>query len=973
MMSRNFGFVALAAALVTLLAMSYFAYQDWRQYQVAFTQTIQARRVMALNEALVDGMRDAETGQRGFLLTGRSEYLEPYNNAVEKASGEIGELTSVPSESPEQRNRFLQLQSLVANKLAELRTTIDLRRSQDLASALSVVQTDQGKRTMDQIRRVGQEIEEAENARRNGAWSDLQREARQVRTLTLIGAVLLVAFVGSGGLALRRSADRMEQMVAQLTDAKKSAETNHDLLRATLYSIGDGVITTDCQGAVQIMNGVAERLTGYGESDVRGRNIETAFHIVNERSRASVENPVRRVLREGHVVGLANHTVLISKSGIDIPIDDSGAPIREATGAVNGVVLVFRDVSERKQAEENARRLAAIVDHSDDAIIGKTLDGVITSWNRAAERLFGYAAAEMIGSSISRLIPADRPDDMKRILGRIASGESIEHYETERITKDGRRITVSLLVSPIRDEDGQVTGASKIARDITHEKQLEQKLRQAQTMEAIGQLAGGIAHDFNNLLTAINGYSALALMVPNVEEPIRHYMSQVEAAGKRATALTQQLLAFSRKQVLDPRVLSVSSIIAGMEPLLRRVIHESIEFRTVLDPSASLIEADRHQVEQVLMNLVINARDAMPSGGKVTIEVANAVLDEAYAKQRVDVSPGNYVMLVVSDTGTGMDPATQARVFEPFFTTKPIGQGTGLGLSTVYGIVKQSGGHVAVYSEVGVGSTFKIYFPASTERLDEEASKPEIKSFRGAETILIVEDDASLREYVATALKGLGYKVYEAADGEEAVAIVQKQRDRIDLLITDVVMPKMSGRDLAEVLAPLAGRMRVLYVSGYTENAIVQHGVLYPGLNFLAKPFGPEQLGAKIREVLETPVRRRSILIVDDEPAVRDLLGTRLMEADYEVSAAADGAEAVSIARRKPVDLLITDLVMPEQEGLATIKYFRENLPHVPIIAISGVFGGKLLRAAKQLGAREALQKPIDPANMLQAVRAILG
>ncbi len=972
-MSRRLGFGALVTALVTLLALSYFNYRDWKQYRTSFTQTTEARRVLTLNETVVDRMRDAETGQRGFLLTGRPEYLEPYNTAVERVSDEIGELISSATGSREQHARFLQLQALVGVKLSELRNTIELRRSQGLSAALSVVQTDQGKQTMDRIRLLSQEIEEGENARWRAAWNDLQSEAAQVRILTLVGSVLLVVLVSSGAVALRRSADQMQQLVAQLKEAKTSAERSRDLLQATLYSIGDGVITTDREGAVQIMNGVAERLTGYSEAEARGRGIETAFHVVNEESRASVENPVRRVLREGQVVGLANHTALISKAGAHTPIDDSGAPIKEATGGVSGVVLVFRDVSERKRAEENAQRLASIVEHSDDAIISKTLDGIVTTWNRAAERLFGYTALEMIGSSISRLIPQDRADDMTNILHRIGNGESIEHYETERITKDGRRITVSLMISPIRDEDGRVIGASKIARDITREKQLEQRLRQAQTMEVIGQLAGGIAHDFNNLLTAINGYSSLGLMLPDVQDPLRHYLRQVEAAGKRATALTQQLLAFSRKQVLIPRVLSVNSIIAAMEPLLRRVIHESIEFRTVLDPAASPIEADPHQVEQVLMNLVVNARDAMPSGGKITIEVSNTVLDEAYARQRVDVNPGRYVMLVVSDTGTGMDPATQARAFEPFFTTKPVGKGTGLGLSTVYGIVKQSGGHVAIYSEIGVGTTFKVYFPATTEPLTEEASIPEVKSLRGTETILIVEDDASLREYAATVLKDLGYQVYEAADGEEAVAIGKAQQGRIDLLITDVVMPKMGGRDLAEVLAPLAAHMRVLYVSGYTENAIVQHGVLQPGLDFLAKPFGPEQLAAKVREVLATPVRPRSILLVDDDAAVRDLLGIGLRQAGYDVSLASDGTEALSICRRKPIDLLITDLVMPEREGFEIIRYFREKLPHVPIIVISGAFSGKLLRAAQQLGAREALQKPVDLAKMVQTVRGIIG
>ena len=847
---QRYGLAALVTALATLLVISGFFYRDWKRYQLAFEQINQARRILTLNQVLIDRLRDAETGQRGFLLTDRPEYLEPYNAAVERLPAELNELHTITAETPEQRRRFLQLQSLATDKLAELRRTIELRRTEGLDAALAIVQTDQGKRTMDRIREVSQEIEAAENERWLAAWNDLQTGAQRSRIVTLLGAILLAGLVGGACIALTSAAGQLERLVLQADEAKRTAEQNRDLLRATLYSIGDGVITTDRHGAVQMMNAVAERLTGFAEAEARGQLVESVFHIVNETSRRTVENPIRRVLRDGNIVGLANHTVLISKTGSHIPIDDSGAPITRSDGSASGVVLVFRDVSERKQALDTARRLAAIVETSDDAIIGKTLEGIITTWNRGAERLFGYSAEEMIGSPIARLIPPDRAHEMRQILTRIGSGENVDHFETVRITKDGRLLSVSLTVSPIRDEEGHIVGASKIARDITHERQLEMTLRQTQKMEAVGRLAGGVAHDFNNLLTVILGYAATINSKLDSESPLQPAVAEILRAADQAASLTGQLLAFGRKQVTQARVFDLSGLVRDMKNMLQRLIGEDIDLSVIADADPCLVKADSSHLTQVLMNLAINARDAMPGGGKLTIETHN-LLREQEDLGRHGVRPaGRYTMLAVTDTGAGIDAETQSHMFEPFFTTKDSGKGTGLGLATVYGIVQQHTGWIDVYSEPGHGATFKVYFPSAEETLAEPPSTAVTSQPSRKGTILLVEDQAPIRMLAEDILSEAGHKVLTASGGKTALQRVEKYPGAIDLLVTDVVMPEMSGPDLAAQLARSRPGLIVLYISGYTDHALLHRGVIEQGTAFLQKPFLPDVLLSRVNELL---------------------------------------------------------------------------------------------------------------------------
>jgi PAS domain S-box-containing protein len=633
---------------------------------------------------------------------------------------------------------------------------------------------------------------------------------------------------------------------------------------------------------------------------------------------------------------------------------------------------------ERWRAEQAAYRLAAIVQSSGDAIIGKALDGTITDWNPGAERLFGFTAAEAVGQHISLLVPPDRGEALKANMDRLRQGERVAPFEAVQLRKDRSAVHVLLTISPILDAAGRVIGSSAISHDLSRRKRaeealllrdraiqalaagivitdasrpdnpiiyaspgferltgytagevlgkdclflqskgtaseavatvraalrdgracdadlisyrkdgtpfwgqllispvrneagrlthfvgvlsdvtvrhrLEEQFRQAQKMEAVGRLAGGVAHDFNNLLTVINGYGEIVLGSLPEGHPARELVRQIKEAGERAASLTRQLLAFSRKSVLEPKVLDLNAGVREMEKLLRCVIGEDIQLATVLEPDLGRVRADPGQLEQAVINLCVNARDAMPHGGKLTLETRDVELDAAYAQANPDVRPGPYVLLAVSDTGHGMDAATIARIFEPFFTTKGQGKGTGLGLAMVYGFVKQSGGHIAVYSEPGQGATFKIYLPQVEAAVTARKSHHGPMTLpRGTETVLLVEDEEGVRALIRHVLKSSGYTVLQAGHGQEALRVAERHAAPIHLLLTDVVMPGgMGGRQVAEAVRARHPEARVLFVSGYTEDAVVRHGVLEENTNFLQKPFMPAALVLKVREILD--------------------------------------------------------------------------------------------------------------------------
>jgi PAS domain S-box-containing protein len=537
-----------------------------------------------------------------------------------------------------------------------------------------------------------------------------------------------------------------------------------------------------------------------------------------------------------------------------VPIVGSGE-IRDFSEALASTTETLR-LSRRALVEHQAelKRLAQIVESSDEAIGSLSLDGRLLSWNRGAQRLYGYSAAEMVGQTIDVLLPEDRKTEYDIFRQTIVTGKSLEDYETLRITKAGERKPVSLTFSPLRDESGQIVGMSAIARDLTQIKRaqhLEEQLRQAQKLESLGRLTGGVAHDFNNLLMVISSYTEMLDSKLGPDHPLRRNTQQVLTAATRAASLTQQMLAFSRKQVLSPQVLNLNTAVNDTATMLKRMIGEDIELKFLPSKLLWSVMADPGQMTQVLMNLGVNARDAMPKGGKLTIETHNVVVDAQTASRHPDFSPGSYVMIAVSDTGSGMTKDVQERIFEPFFTTKEKGKGTGLGLSTVYGIVKQSGGYIWVYSEVGKGSCFKLYFPKTEKSVTTVVPLQFPGSANRGETILLVEDEDSLRESVREYLRLCGYEVLEGANGQEALEVAERHLGAIHLLLTDVIMPKMNGPELARELSSREG-MAVLFMSGYTDDAIVDHGVLEAGAAFLQKPFSLTTLGAKVRNLLDS-------------------------------------------------------------------------------------------------------------------------
>jgi two-component system cell cycle sensor histidine kinase/response regulator CckA len=544
------------------------------------------------------------------------------------------------------------------------------------------------------------------------------------------------------------------------------------------------------------------------------------------------------------------------RNGSEFPVEISLSPVSTERGAF--VLSAIRDISDRKRIAEELRRaneelhrktaeqlgeyrtrLASIIDSSEDAILSKDLNGIITSWNRGAEHIYGYAPEEAIGKHISVLTPSDRTEEIPEILGKIGHGETVDHHESVRVTKDGRQLNVSISVSPLRDTTDKIVGASVIARDVTAQKRSEGQLRQAQKMEAIGRLAGGVAHDFNNILGIINACTEfLRDRIDPAAEPSL-YVENIKKASDRGRSLTKQLLAFSRTSAIQPRVLDLNERLRDLSKLLRPLLGDDVEILIVPKSPSAVVEADPGQLDQIVVNLAVNARDAMPRGGKFILETGSVKFDEEFADQHQDMAAGKYILLSVSDTGTGMDETTISRIFEPFFTTKETGKGTGLGLATVYGIVKQSAGHILVYSEPGHGTTFKIYLPSAEHKIGLGAGTEveTVRPKRRAATILLVEDDEIMRSLTRQLLQEHGYTVVEADDGKSALEWAESHPIPLDLLLTDVVMRRMSGPELVERLHASRPDLKVVYMSGYTGELIAEREMLKRGITLLEKPF----------------------------------------------------------------------------------------------------------------------------------------
>ena len=611
--------------------------------------------------------------------------------------------------------------------------------------------------------------------------------------------------------------------------------------------------------------------------------------------------------------------------------------------------------------------------------ISMAREGRIVYANPMYVRMFGFrSVADLYGHSPTEMFAPQCRDEVIERANRRAQGLPVpKEYEAIGLRADGSEfpMLVSVLVMQFAEGPALVAFITDLTGPKRAEEErlrLEQQFRQAQKLESIGRLAGGVAHDFNNLLTVINGYSQLVLGKLNAGDPLRESIEEIHKAGERAAELTHQLLAFSRKQVLKPRVLDLNRVVSETQAMLARLVGEDVELRLELHAEAPAICADRHQLEQVVMNLAVNSRDAMPRGGKLSIETAIVEWGESQVRSHPGTRAGCYVMLAVSDTGVGMNEETRRQIFEPFFTTKEVGKGTGLGLAMVQGIVAQSGGHIEVHSEPGHGTTFRIYLPKVENTPADSGKRENVPAMGGKATVLVVEDLAEVRKYTAAALQAYGYRVIQAEDADQALTFCERASERIDLVLTDLVMPHMSGRELAERLANRWPGIKVLLMSGYTDNTMAPPEGRERGADFIQKPFSPDQLAIRVREVLMEPDGAARILVADDETGVRAFLRAALEDGGYQVTEAADGKEALRQARAGQVDLVITDLVMPGQEGIETIQALRRDVPGVGIIAISGAFGGEFLKTAQMLGAGAVLSKPVDAKLLLARVAEVL-
>ncbi len=634
----------------------------------------------------------------------------------------------------------------------------------------------------------------------------------------------------------------------------------------------------------------------------------------------------------------------------------------------------------RAQVELDAAR-ARYFDLYDLAPVGYCTvseQGLILEANLTAAGLLGVARGALVGQRLTSFILPEDEDIYYLHRKQLFETGAPQSCELRMVKKDGAAFWAHLEATIVEDAAGQpvcrVVMSDNPERKRAEEEKakLEAQLHQVQKMESIGRLAGGVAHDFNNLLTVINGYSQLLLSSLSEGDPLRAGLVEISQAGERAAGLTRQLLAFSRRQVLEPRVLDLNQVVEEMRSMLGRVVGEDVEVRVALHAQPGMVHADPHQLEQVLMNVVVNARDAMPGGGKLLIETACVDWNESHAQSHPEARVGRYVMLAVSDSGVGMDEPTRRQIFEPFFTTKEAGQGTGLGLSMVQGIVAQSGGYINVYSEPGQGTTFKIYLPAPAEAAADAGRPAAVAALGGKETVLVVEDQAEVRAYAVAVLKAYGYRVIEAENAGVALLLCERDGERIDLVLTDVVMPHVSGRELANRLKKLQPGIQVLFMSGYTDDAIEHHGISEEGAEFIQKPFSPEQLAGKIRAVRGPPAPAARIVVADDETGVRGFLRAVLDRGGYEVIEAADGEQALQAARAGGVGLVITDLVMPKREGIETIQALRKEMPAIRIIAITGKFEGPYLQMIQFLGADAVLTKPVRAELLLAKVAEVL-
>lgn len=646
----------------------------------------------------------------------------------------------------------------------------------------------------------------------------------------------------------------------QIHRMRRELFKREELFRLINENAADMIAIVDMEGT-RIYNSMAyQKILGYSPEELKS---STGIEQIHPDDREHVKRAAEEARKTG--IGRPLEYRIQHKDGTWRVLESTSSVVKNAEGKPEQLIIVNRDISDRKRASEalslSEASFRSVIENAPYGIYRANASGKFLRVNPALQRMLGYETQEELSrANLATDIYRD-PQEHRRANNLFAGTQGFD-VEVEWKRKDGTPLKARCSGRLIEGEQGESQGESNFevfVEDVTEKRVLERQLHMAVKMEAVGRLSGGIAHDFNNLLGVIIGYAQVMKRKLKSGEDLFEYAEEIEKAGQRAASLTRQLLAFSRKQVLAPAILNLNALISDMGKMIHRLIGEDIELVMKLDPAIGSVKADHGQIEQVVMNLAVNARDAMPGGGKLALETSMATFDKAYTRQHPGSKAGNQVMFSVSDTGMGMSAETLIHIFEPFFTTKELGKGTGLGLATVYGVVKQSGGYISVDSKIGQGSSFKVYLPLIQEPVVAAASAATAsESFRGSETVLVVEDAEALRKLSVTLLEEHGYQVLSAANGSEALELAQKDTRRIDLLLTDVIMPGLGGHALAQRLVALRPGLKVLYMSGYTDSSIGQHGVLEEGITLLSKPFTEEELVRKIREVLDSGKRSAS-------------------------------------------------------------------------------------------------------------------
>ncbi len=638
----------------------------------------------------------------------------------------------------------------------------------------------------------------------------------------------------------------------QLHRTRRRLFEREELFQLIGENVADMIAVVDMEGNRLYNSPSYYKVLGYSAEDLKS---SSSFDQIHPDDRNRVREAAAEAQRTG--VGRPLEYRIRHKDGSWRVLESTASVIRSSAGEPERLVIVNRDITERKQAVESLRlsesSFRSMIEDAPYGIFRAGTDGKLLRANPALQKMLGYERLdELLKTNLDRDIFRNL-SDFHKVNELLNSASEFKEVEVELKRRDGAPITVRCTGIRVKEEHQGVPCFDVFAEDITERRVLERQLRMAGKMEAVGRLSGGIAHDFNNLLGVIIGYSQVLKRKLDPGSALVEHAEEIEKAGQRAASLTRQLLAFSRQQILTPAVLNLNDLVADMTKMLPRLLGEDIAVNTSLCPDLGMVKADQGQIEQVIMNLAVNARDAMPEGGKLRIETANVELDQAYAWQHAGAKPGYYIMLAVIDAGAGIDAETLAHIFEPFFTTKEVGKGTGLGLATVYGVVKQSGGYIWVDSEPKKGSSFQIFLPRVEEpACTITATTPLVETIGGSETILLVEDAEPLRKLTQSFLESHGFRVLVAQNGDEAIQVEAQHSGKINLLLTDVVMPGMNGRVLSERLLPKQPGMRVLYISGYTDSFIAGHGVLERGMVLLHKPFTEDALIRKVREVLDT-------------------------------------------------------------------------------------------------------------------------